>query len=107
MRTTHFDGTVAASAASARGMWPTQNPLIHKGIGAIRDRGTRYTCKTNSVPPTHIHNVCVCVIPIYTYIYIVSQVVQWSNHYGDKGLRAGRVRDSSDVVSQCRGGAVR
>lgn len=67
----------------------------------VSDGWTRYTSKFIPVYYICMYVVCVC-IPLHTLTYIVSLVSLWSNPYGDKGLRAGLVRDSSERVSEGR-----
>jgi len=87
-----------------RAKWPGRKSLVYQRIDGIRTTRTRFTREINSVLREHTYTVRGASYCTYTlsrtYIhYIVVQVVVWSNPYGDKGLRAGHVRDSFKVVS--------
>jgi hypothetical protein len=79
-------------------MRPSRKSLIRNGMNAVWDAWTHCAFGFNSVVQAYAY--CVRTAPSRTYThYIVSQVSQWSNPCGHKGLRAGLLWDSFKVVS--------
>ena len=102
MKSTHSDHFVVSRNRSVLPKCPARNPLRHKRSSASRTLG--HYARGNSFMISCVRvGACGRVrARIYIHTYIVSLVSLCPKPYGDKGLRAGHIRDTTILVS-CQG----